>query len=192
MVIRFLLAAILGALCRVCTIGDTSELIAWRSSRSQGGPPVPLDLRNAAALVATLGIGLLSGILIGTGLANYTAKGLPEISWVLGFQLEDRLFAKAMPPLMLGTLVVLVAACTLARGTSRLLFGAAIFCVVLVLVITIGFEVPLNKQIQSWTAGSAPANWALVRDLWLQRHLLRTICGTAAFVCALFAFGVQS
>ena len=146
---------------------------------------MPVDLRNATALIATLGVGVLAGILIGTGLAEYTAKGLPEISWTLRFQLEDRLFAKAMPPLMLGTLLALVAACVLGRGGSRVMLGASVICMLLVLVITVGFELPLNKRIQSWTAGSAPADWTRVRDLWLKRHLLRTISGTASFVCAL-------
>ena len=59
-----------------------------------------LDPKNTTAVMATLGVGVLAGILIGTGLAGYTARGLPEISWTLQFQLEDRLFAKAMPPLM--------------------------------------------------------------------------------------------
>ncbi len=145
------------------------------------------DPRNFIALIATLGVGLLAGILIGTGLSGYTAIGLPEISWTLQFQLEDRLFAKAMPPLMISTLLALGAAFVLSRGGSRLMFGAATLCMLLVLVITIGFEVPLNRQIQSWTAGSAPADWTQIRDLWLQRHLLRTISCTASFVCALLA-----
>jgi len=146
-----------------------------------------LDLRNGITLIATFGVGILAGILVGTGLTGYTAKGLPEISWTLHFQLEDRLFAKTMPPLMLGTALALGAACVFSHGTSRLMLGTAVICLLLVLVITVGFEVPLNKQIQSWTAGSAPAEWTRIRDLWLQRHLLRTISCTAAFVCTLLA-----
>ena len=149
-----------------------------------------LEPRDAIALVATFSIGVFAGILIGTGLTGYTARGLPEISWTLQFQLEDQLFAKAMPPLMLGTLVALAAACVLGRGASRLMFGIAALCMLLALIITVGFEVPLNKQIQSWTAGSAPADWTRIRDIWLQRHLLRTISAIASFVCALFALVV--
>jgi uncharacterized membrane protein len=148
---------------------------------------VLLDPNNTTGVIATLGFGVLAGVLIGTGLAGYAARGLPEISWTLQFQLEDRLFAKAMPPLMLGSLLALVTASLLSRGGPRLMLGAATVCMLLVLVITIGFEVPLNKQIQSWTAGSAPVDWTRIRDLWLQRHLLRTISGTASFVSALLA-----
>lgn len=83
-----------------------------------GEASVLLDVRNFVALLATLGVGLLSGIMVGTGLAGVTARALPEASWVLRFQLEDRLFAKAMPPLMLSTLLALSVACVLARRPS--------------------------------------------------------------------------
>lgn len=149
-----------------------------------------LDARNSVAVVATLGIGLLAGILVGTGLTGFTARGLPEAAWVMQFQLEDHLFARAMPPLMLGTLVALIAACLLARGHSRLLFGMAIVFMLLVLAVTVGFEVPLNKQIQAWTPGAAPPVWQDVRDVWLRRHLLRTIAALLAFLSALLGLVV--
>jgi uncharacterized membrane protein len=151
---------------------------------------VPLDTRNAVAVVATLGAGILAGILVGTGLAAFTAKGLPEASWVMRFQLEDRLFAKAMPPLMLITLLSLIAACLLAQGSSRSLFGVSVLFMILVLVVTVGFEVPLNKQIQSWTPGQAPSSWQHVRDLWLDRHLIRTISSVLGFISALLALAI--
>lgn len=145
------------------------------------------DVRNLVALVATFGIGLLAGILVGTGLAAFTARTLPEGAWTMRFQAEDRLFSKAMPPLMLGTLMVLVGACVLSQGAARLAFGVALIFMLLVLVVTIGFEVPLNNQIQSWTAGSAPPHWSMVRDVWLQRHLVRTFSAALAFISALVA-----
>jgi uncharacterized membrane protein len=67
------------------------------------------------------------------------------------------------------------------------LFGTSTLFMLVVLAVTIGFEVPLNKQIQSWMPGSAPPEWSQVRDLWLQRQLLRTIAGLLSFVCALLA-----
>jgi len=59
-----------------------------------------------------------------------------------------------------------------------------------VIAVTIGFEVPLNKQIQSWTTGSVPPVWQQVRDLWLERHLLRTVADILSFISALSALGV--
>jgi len=144
-----------------------------------------LVLKNTLALIAPLGSGLLAGILVGTGMAQFTAQGLAESSWVMRFQLEDQLFAKAMPPLMLSTLVALIALFAVSGGHARWWLGASIAFTLLVLAITIGYEVPLNRQIQSWTPGAAPSDWQRVRELWLQRHLLRTVAGSCAFICCL-------
>jgi uncharacterized membrane protein len=103
---------------------------------------------------------------------------------VLRFQAEDRLFAKVMPPIFLATLLLQVAACVLTRGAARALFGASAVLMAGVLVVTVTREVPLNHIFQSWTAGSAPANWAELRDRWLRNHLVRTVLGAAALVCA--------
>lgn len=136
------------------------------------------------AVMAVVAIGLVAGLMLGTGMSGYTARSLPEVSWVLRFQAEDRLFAKAMPPMFLATLVLQVAACALTRGGSRLLFGAAAVLMAGVLVVTVTQEVPLNQIFQSWTAGSAPADWAELRDRWLRNHLVRTVMGAVALVCS--------
>ena len=143
--------------------------------------------QNVVALVATLGAGLLAGIMVGTGLAQFSARALPAGSWIMRFQLEDFLFAKTMPTLMLGTLLALVAPSTLSRSTSRYAFAASAALMILVLVVTVGFEVPLNQQIQSWTVSAPPPSWQQLRDLWLRRHLLRTFAASLAFVSALVA-----
>jgi uncharacterized membrane protein len=107
------------------------------------------------------------------------------------FQLEDHLFAKAMPPFTLTTLLALIVAFALARGRSRWSFGASIVFMLIVLAVTIGFELPLNNQIQSWTPGNAPPVWQHVRDLWLQRHLLRTVASVASFLMDLGALALS-
>ena len=145
-----------------------------------------LEVRNLIALVATLGVGLLAGIMVGTGLAQLSAKALQADAWVMRFQLEDSLFARTMPPLMLGTLIALITASALSRGTSRWAFASSTALMLVVLVVTVKFEVPLNKQIQSWSA-AVPPHWRQTRDLWLQRHLVRTVAAALAFVSALIA-----
>ncbi len=146
-----------------------------------------LEVRNLAALVATFGVGLLAGVMAGTGLAQFSAKALPADAWVMRFQLEDMLFAKTMPPLMLSTLLALIAASALSRGTSRWAFASSAALIIVVLVVTVGFEVPLNKQIQSWSVAAPPPDWQQTRDFWIQRHLLRTVAATLAFFSALVA-----
>jgi uncharacterized membrane protein len=123
-------------------------------------------------------------------MAQSTARALPAAAWILRFQLEDNLFAKAMPPVMLSTLLALAAATALSQGTARRMFLASLVFMAAVLVVTIGFEVPLNKQIQSWTADAPPPQWEQTRDLWLQRHVLRTIAATLAFVAAILGIAI--
>jgi uncharacterized membrane protein len=141
-------------------------------------------LRQTASIGSTILIGLIAGLLLGTDMAMYTARSLPEASWTMRFQLEDALFAKAMPPFFLITLVALSVTAALTEGSARWFFTASALLTLAVLVITVGFEVPINKQIHSWTPGSAPVDWAALRDRWLSNHLIRTIAGVLAFVCS--------
>ncbi len=141
-------------------------------------------LRVVVSVLSVFCIGMVAGLMFGTGLTAYTAKGLPEQSYTRSFQLEDALFSKLMPPLMLGTLALLAVASVVSGGGERLLFAAAGVLMLAVLIVTVRFEIPINREIQSWTAGAAPATWAAVRDRWLANHILRTIAAMASFVCA--------
>ncbi len=124
-----------------------------------------IDGKNIIALAAKLGAGMLAGILVGTGLAAFTAKGLTEAFCVMRFQLEDRLIARAMPPLMPTTLMALIAACALARVRSHSLSAASVLFVVLVLMLASTFEVPLNKEIPHRSPVAAPSNSEQIRDI---------------------------
>lgn len=136
------------------------------------------------AVMAVVAVGLVAGLLLGSGLSSYTSRELPEMSWVLRFQAEDRLFSRVMPPCFLTTLLLLAAVCLLSRGMTRGMFGVAGLLMLIAIVWTVRLEVPLNREIQSWTAGAAPATWAQVRDQWLRNHLVRTLLCGAAFLCA--------
>jgi Domain of unknown function (DUF1772) len=141
-------------------------------------------IRDTVAIGSLLALGLLAGMMLGIFIAGYAARGLPEKSWTLRFQLENHLFTKTMPPALMLPLLGLVASVLLTRDTVRCLFAAATALTAVVLVITMALEVPINRQVASWTAGAAPANWAAVRDRWLWNHLARTGVGVLAFACA--------
>jgi hypothetical protein len=141
-------------------------------------------LRYGVVLLAVIAIGLVAGSLLGTGLVGLTAKGLPEQMWTQSFQLEDALFSKVMPPLFLTTLTAMLVSCFVMRGSVRGLFVAATVFMLIVLIVSVRGEVPLNQQIQTWVPGAAPANWADIRDRWLANHLVRTVAGLLGFVCA--------
>ena len=136
-------------------------------------------LRYGVVLLAVVAIGLVAGILMSTGMSGSTAKGLPEAMWTKSFQLEDALFAKVTPPLMLTTLAALMPDAPVTRGSVRGLFGAATVFMLVVLLVHRG-EVPLNTQIQTWVPGTAPANWADIRYRWLANHLIGRLSGFLA------------
>ena len=45
------------------------------------------------------------------------------------------------------------------------------------LVVTILVEVPIVKQIVTWTAGTLPGNWQQLRDRWGAFHIIRVVAG---------------
>jgi hypothetical protein len=141
-------------------------------------------IRDIVAIVTLTALGLLAGMMLGILIAGYAARGLPEESWTLRFQLENRLFTKTMPPSLMLPLLGLIALVPLTRDAVRYLFAVAAVLTAIVLVVTIALEVPINRQVASWTAGAAPANWAAVRNRWLWNHLIRTVAGVLAVVCA--------
>jgi uncharacterized membrane protein len=51
-------------------------------------------------------------------------------------------------------------------------------------------NVPINRQVQSWTAGAAPSTWMFTRDRWLRFHMVRTVAGLMSFAIA--AIGLTS
>jgi len=69
---------------------------------------------------------------------------------------------------------------------SYLLAMAASILLVIAMVITLVVNVPIDRQIQSWTAVTLPADWTSRRDRWEFYHGLRTLVSLLALSC-LFA-----
>lgn len=70
----------------------------------------------------------------------------------------------------------------IARGTPRLLAGAATVLGVATFVITRFGNVPINQQIRQWVKTSPPADVASILDRWELLHYFRT--GTAVLMFA--------
>jgi uncharacterized membrane protein len=56
-----------------------------------------------------------------------------------------------------------------------------------VLVVTVGFNAPINNVINTWSVQAPPADWMETRDRWNQLNLLRTPASALAFLCFLLA-----
>ena len=148
-------------------------------------------MTSAVAVIAVILTGLIAGQMLAIGLANRAARSLPERSWTLRFQAENKLFTKTMPPALLLPLIGLIWSALLTASAQRGLFFAAVALEVIVLVITIAAEIPINTQVQSWQAGSAPPTWMAIRDRWLRYHWIRTVVGVCSFACAAIGLGIH-
>ncbi|WP_118976077.1 anthrone oxygenase family protein [Taibaiella koreensis] len=64
-------------------------------------------------------------------------------------------------------------------GFYLLVFSLALLIVVL--IITVGIEVPIDNQIKQWTADTAPANWEAIRNRWEVYHTTRAFVSIMSF-----------
>ena len=144
-------------------------------------------IRSVVVLFAILVTGLLAGVMLGVAMEQQTAQKLPEAAWTLRQQNDDALFRKVMPFTFAAMMLLLVASVLLLHGSSRLAMVVATIAALAVIVVTAGWEVPMNNEIVKWIAGNAPVDWTGTRDKWLHYHWVRTWIGVASFVCALLS-----
>ena len=142
---------------------------------------------NAVCFLVVILVGMMAGLMFGTGMDQYTHRQLSASGWVTEHQVMDALFSRVLPPLWNLTMVALAVAAVLSHGRARWLFALAAVIFLLSLIVTVTVEVPMNRAIAQWNAQAAPNDWASIRDRWLSFHLVRTIGGFVAFVSALAA-----
>ncbi len=133
-------------------------------------------------VIAVVMAGLMAGLETGTGFQHLTAQVLPEAAWTRMHQAEDDLFRKMIPPAFIFTVLMLTLSAVITLGFVRTYFAVAAACTVVEIVATIVLNVPINNQVKSWTAGSAPADWMTLRDAWLRNHWWRSTVGLAGFI----------
>ena len=143
------------------------------------------NLRYPVSLLAVLLVGLIAGLLVGTAMDHHKLRVLDAVAWTSARQSMDGLFSKLMPWWWNTTLLILFFAGYLNQGRARWLFMSAGVLLLFGIVITVAFEVPMNKNIASWTASTIPENWSEIRERWLTFHNVRTVAGVLAFICAL-------
>ena len=132
--------------------------------------------------------GQLAGMMLAIAIAQAAAQQLPEESWTLRQQADDSVFSKLMPVIFLLNIVTLGASVAASHQRSQLWFGAAAAFLIGTIADTVVLNVPINVEISTWKAGSAPADWMVERDKWLEAHWLRTACGSLSFLCAGLGF----
>jgi uncharacterized membrane protein len=144
-------------------------------------------IRSVVVPLSIFVTGLLAGVMLGVAMEQQTAQKLPEAAWTLRQQNDDALFRKVMPFAFIALMLLLIASLFLLQGRSRMAMVAATVSALAVIIMTAGWEVPINNEIAKWTPGSVPAGWTSTRDKWLHYHWVRTWIGVLAFGCALLS-----
>jgi hypothetical protein len=109
-------------------------------------------IRSLVVLLAIFVTGLLAGVMLGVAMEQQTAQKLPEAAWTLRQQNDNALFRKVMPFTFITMMLLLIASIILLHGRSRMVMVAATVAALAVIIVTAGWEVPINNEIVKWNA----------------------------------------
>jgi uncharacterized membrane protein len=142
--------------------------------------------RTAQATTVVL-FALVMGVFWGTwfSLSRTMDRLAPETFVAVGHEMIRNLGVPMAILLPLALLCALVTLALLWRGgrTAALSWLLAGFLVmVAALVITLAVEVPIDNQIETWTAAALPGDWRSIQARWELFHTIRTFLSIAAVV----------
>lgn len=119
---------------------------------------------------------------------------LPAASYLPYWQALNGDFARAMPPLLIVGLVLLIVTCVSQFRYSRLIFGLTVVATALVagtIVLTVTQLEPLNQLANGWRVDQLPGDWDDVRTQWWRLHTARTVLAMLAFAALLVAYATE-
>jgi uncharacterized membrane protein len=155
-----------------------------------------MRIRAAQAVTIVL-FALVMGVFWGTWFAlSRTMNRLSAETFVtVGHEMIRNLgvpMAILLPLALLSALVTLV---LLWRGGRRAPFWwllAGFLLMVAALVITLAVEVPIDNQIEVWTAATLPGDWRSIQSRWEAFHTVRTFLSIGAVVAATVSLAVTA
>ena len=146
-----------------------------------------MKIRAAQATTIVL-FSLVMGVFWGTWFSlSRTMDQLSGETFVaVGHQMIQNL---GVPMAILLPLALLSALVTLAllwrdRIAAFWWLAAGFVLMVAALVITLAVEVPIDNQIETWTAATLPGDWRSIQSRWELWHTIRTFASIAAVVAA--------
>jgi uncharacterized membrane protein len=142
---------------------------------------------RAAHVITVVLFALVMGVFWGTWLSlSRTMDQLPAQTFLaVGHEMIDNLGTLMAILLPLALLSALFTAALLWRARRVRAFWwllAGFILMTAALVITLAVEVPIDSQIQAWTAATLPGDWRQVQSRWELFHTLRTFASIAAVV----------
>jgi uncharacterized membrane protein len=66
------------------------------------------------------------------------------------------------------------------RSKAFALALAGFLLMIVTLIVTLGVEVPIDRQIEQWTVATLPPDWQALRDRWEFYHAVRTFVSIGA------------
>ena len=147
-------------------------------------------MKTRAAQATTIVLfSLVMGVFWGTWFSlSRTMDQLPPETFVaIGHEMIQNLgvpMAILLPLALVSALVTLVLLWPRRRGPAFWWLAGGFALMVVALVLTLAVEVPIDNQIQDWTAATLPADWRSIQARWELFHTLRTFLSIAAVIAA--------
>jgi uncharacterized membrane protein len=129
---------------------------------------------------------LVMGVFWGTwfSLSRSIASISPETFLEIGHTMIANLggpMSVLMPAALLSSVLLLIVLFRQQRGAAFNLALASLALMVGALVVTLAVNVPIDYQINQWTANTLPPDWTATRDRWELYHAIRTFVSVIAF-----------
>jgi len=130
---------------------------------------------------------ILVGLLAGTSFGIWI--GLNPMTYSISTYIEQQqhlvnsLNTLMISLVILATLITIVSAYFQRQNKSvfiALLISTA-FLASCIFISRFG-NLPIQKEILTWSVGDVPSNWTILRDKWWSFHILRTMAELSAFV----------
>jgi uncharacterized membrane protein len=107
----------------------------------------------------------------------------PETFLAVGHEMIQNLgvpMAVPLPLALLSAVVTLVLLWPHRHADAFWWLAAGFLLMVAALVITLAVEVPIDNQIETWTAATLPGDWRSIQSRWGLWHTIRTFASIAA------------
>ena len=146
-----------------------------------------MKIRVAAQATTIVLFALVMGVFWGTwfSLSRTMDQLSPETFVAVGHEMIQNLgmpMAVLLPLALVSGLVTLVLLWPDRAAFWWLVAGFVLM--VAALVITLAVEVPIDNQIETWTAATLPGDWRSIQSRWELWHTIRTFASIAAVVAA--------
>ncbi len=152
-----------------------------------------MSLLIIVRVIAILSCGLSTGILFGDRMgATFARPALSPPEFIRYNKIVHSYFGRMMPVLTLtgvaSGLVWLILVRAEWSTPQLVLVAVATTAMILATILTITVNVPINKQLMTWSEASPPADMREIWSRWEKIHTIRTILWMGAFVLETVAF----